>query len=129
MIDMIEARIIASQIADNLVGKEIGSAELVKRKEKSMRDQHLIPMAPEEFRSSLEGKTLTDAYSKYRHVCIETDGGWGLDIWDVFGKILFIENGAKVRGNPPIALRFTDGARTFPSLSFPGSSSATICRM
>ncbi len=109
MIDMIEARVIATQMVENLLGKKIAGAVLMERKEGSMRDRYLIPVNPEEFQACLEGRTLTDAYAKYRHVCIETDGEWGLDIWDVYGKILFIEKGAKVPGNPPIVLHFTDG--------------------
>ncbi len=110
MIDMIEARVIAGQICENLLGKKIMCARLVERKEGSMRDRYLIPLNPEEFQARLDGKILTDAYAKYRHVCIETDGAWGLDIWDVYGKILFIEKGAKVPGSPPIALDFADSS-------------------
>lgn len=111
MIDMVEAQVIAGQIAEHLLGKKIAAAELGERKKKSMRDAHLLRVKPEVFRERLEGTTLTDAYAKYRHVCVETDGGYGLDVWDVYGKILFIEAGAKVPGNPPIALVFEDGSR------------------
>jgi len=111
MIDMVEARVIAGQIAEHLLGKKIAAAELGERKKKSMRDAHLLRVKPEVFRERLEGTTLTDAYAKYRHVCVETDGGYGLDVWDVYGKILFIEAGARVPGNPPIALVFEDGSR------------------
>jgi formamidopyrimidine-DNA glycosylase len=111
MIDMVEARVIAAQIATHLVGKKVAAAELAERKKRSYRDAHLLRVKPDEFRARLEGATLSDAYAKYRHVCIETDGGFGLDIWDVYGKILYVESGAKTPGNPPIALNFDDGSR------------------
>lgn len=111
MIDMVEARVIAGQIAAHLLHKRIVSAELGERKQGSMRDAYLLQVAPDEFRARLEGPALSDAYAKYRHVCLETDGGCGLDIWDVYGKILFIEKGARIPGNPPIALVFDDGSR------------------
>ncbi len=110
MIDMVEARVIAGQISDQLLGKKIQAAELAARKKKSMRDAYLLRVKPEEFRARLEGAVLKDAYAKYRHVCIETDSGFGLDIWDIYGKILFIEKGAKTPGNPPISLGFDDGS-------------------
>jgi formamidopyrimidine-DNA glycosylase len=111
MIDMVEARVIAGQIAGHLLGKRIASAELGERRKKSMRDAHLLRVKPDAFRARLEGTTLTDAYAKYRHVCIETDGGTGLVVWDIYGKILYIEQGARVPGNPPISLGFDDGWR------------------
>jgi formamidopyrimidine-DNA glycosylase len=111
MIDMVEARVIAGQIGATLLGKKIVAAELAEQKEKSMRDEHLLRVKPEEFRVGLEGRVLGAAYSKYRHVCIETDGEIGLDIWDVYGKILFILPGAKTPGHPPIALAFEDGSK------------------
>lgn len=110
MIDMVEARVIAGQISAHLIGKRIAAAQLGERKKKSMRDAHLLRVKPEEFRARLGGTALSDAYAKYRHVCIETDGGFGLDIWDVYGRILFIEKGARMPGNPPISLGFDDGS-------------------
>jgi len=111
MIDMAEARVIADQIAEHLLGKRIAGAELGEKKKRSYRDAYLLRVKPEVFRERLEGTTLSDAYAKYRHVCLETDGGAGVDVWDVYGKILYIEAGAKVPGNPPIALLFDDGSR------------------
>ncbi len=111
MIDMVEARVIAGQIAGHLLGKRIATAELGERKKRSMRDAHLLRVKPDEFRARLEGTALTDAYARYRHVCLETDGGTGIDIWDVYGKILYVEQGARVPGNPPISLGFGDGSR------------------
>jgi len=111
MIDLVEAQVIAGQIAGHLVEKRIIAAELAERKKKSMRDAFLLRVKPEEFRARLEGTVLSDAYAKYRHVCLETDGGLGLDIADVYGKILFIEKGARTPGNPPIALGFEDGSK------------------
>ena len=111
MIDMAEARVIADQIAEHLLGKRIAGAELGEKKKRSYRDAYLLRVKPEVFRERLEGTTLSDAYAKYRHVCLETDGGAGMDVWDVYGKILYIEAGAKVPGNPPIALLFDDGSR------------------
>jgi formamidopyrimidine-DNA glycosylase len=110
MIDMVEARVIAGQIADHLRGRKIASANLGERKKESMRDAHLLTVEPDEFRARLEGATLGDAYAKYRHVCIETDGGYGLDFWEIYGKILLIAKGAKIPGNPPISLGFADGS-------------------
>ena len=111
MIDMAEARVIADQIAEHLLGKRIAGAELGEKKKRSYRDAYLLRVKPEVFRERLEGTTLSDAYAKYRHVCLETDGGAGMDVWDVYGKILYIEAGAKVPGNPPITLLFDDGSR------------------
>lgn len=110
MIDMVEARLIAGQISDRLLGKRIVAAEMGERKEKSMRDAYLLSVKPEEFRTRLVGTELEDVYAKYRHVCIETSGGTGIDLWDVYGKILLIEKGAKIPGNPPILLGFVDGS-------------------
>jgi formamidopyrimidine-DNA glycosylase len=110
MIDMVEARVIAGQIAEHLLGEKVRTAELAARKKKSMRDAFLLRVKPDEFRARLEGATLTDAYAKYRHVCIETDSGFGLDVWDIYGKILYIAKGAKIPGNPPISLGFEDGS-------------------
>lgn len=111
MIDMVEARVIAGQIADHLLGKRIASADLAERKKKSYRDAFLLRVKPEAFRERLEGTVLTDAYAKHRHVCLETDGGAGIDIGDVYGRILYIAPGAKAPGNPPISLSFDDGSR------------------
>lgn len=111
MIDMVEARVIASQIADTLLGKKIATAELANRKKKSMRDAHLLRVKPEEFSAGLVGRTVMGAFGKYRHVCIQTDGELGLDVWDIYGKILFIPAGKKIPGNPPISLSFEDGSR------------------
>jgi formamidopyrimidine-DNA glycosylase len=111
MIDMVEARVIAGQIAEHLRGKSIAAAEIQVRRKGSMRDDHLLQVKPEKFRSSLEGRAIADAYGRYRHICVETDGEFGLDLWDVYGKILYIQNGAKVPGNPPISLCFADGSR------------------
>ena len=110
MIDMVEAQVIAGQMAQHLLGKRITAAELAERKEKSLRDDYLLQVKPEDFRAALEGNALSDAYAKYRHVCLETSGGAGLDIWDVYGKILYIQPGAKIPGNPPIRLGFEDGS-------------------
>lgn len=111
MIDMVEARVIAGQIAEHLLGKRIASAELGERKKRSYRDAYLLRVKPEVFRERLEGMTLSDAYAKYRHVCLETDGGTGVDVRDVYGRILYIAAGARVPGNPPISLGFDDGSR------------------
>jgi len=111
MIDLVEARIIAGQIANHLMGKRIVQAQKNEKKKGSMRDAFLLRVKPEIFHTSLEGATLSDAYGKYRHVIIETDRGTGLDFWDVYGKILYIEKGAKTPGNPPIWLGFEDGSK------------------
>ena len=110
MIDMVEARVIAGQIQAHLLGKRIQAADLAERKKKSMRDAFLLRVKPDEFRARLQGAALTDAYAKYRHVCIETDSGSGLDLSDIYGKILYVDRGAKIPGNPPISLRFDDGS-------------------
>lgn len=110
MIDMIEARIIGQQISDNLVGNKIAVAELADKKKGSMRDAYLLHVKPDEFKLRLEGASLTSAYGKYRHICIETNSGYGLDLADIYGKLLFIEKGEKIPGNPPISLRFDDGS-------------------
>lgn len=111
MIDLAEAIVIAAQIKAHLMGKRIATAALASRKEKSYRDAYLLRVRPEAFHEAFEGATLTDAYARYRHVCIETDGGSGLDIWDVYGRILYIEAGKKVPGNPPISLTFDDDSK------------------
>jgi formamidopyrimidine-DNA glycosylase len=110
MIDMVEARVIAGQIAERLVGKTIVVAVLAERKKGSMRDAHLLHVKPEDFKVRLEGTVLQAAYAKSRQVCIETSGGYGFAVWDVYGKILFIEAGAKIPGSPPIRLGFSDGS-------------------
>lgn len=110
MIDMIEALIISRQISDNLVGKKIAVAQMASKREGSMRDEYLLHVNPDEFKLRVEKSILTAAYSKYRHICIETDSGYGLDITDIYGKVLYIENGAKIPGNPPVSLKFDDGS-------------------
>jgi formamidopyrimidine-DNA glycosylase len=111
MIDMVEARVIAGQIAEHLVGKVIVSADLGERRKKSMRDAFLLRVEPEEFRARLEGATLSDAYARYREICLETDRGGGLALGDVYGRVLAIAPGAAAPGNPPVSLGFQDGWR------------------
>ncbi|MHB0999786.1 MAG: Fpg/Nei family DNA glycosylase [Armatimonadota bacterium] len=110
MIDMIEARLIGQQISEHLTGKRIAVAEMAQKKEGSMRDDYLLHVEPDEFKLRLEGAVLTAAYAKYRHICIETSSGYGIDISDLYGKILFIGEGSKIPGNPPISLKFDDGS-------------------
>jgi formamidopyrimidine-DNA glycosylase len=111
MIDLVEARIIAEQIASHLMGKRIVDAVIVEKKEGSMRDGYLLPVQPEQFQASLQGAALSASYARLRRVTIETDRGTGLAFWEVFGRILYIAPGAKIPGNPPISLVFDDGSR------------------
>ncbi len=110
MIDMVEAQVIAGQMATQVVGKRIVAAALGERKKKSMRDAHLLRVKPDEFRARLEGNIVAGVFAKHRHVCLETDGGWGMDVWDVYGRILWAAPGAKIPGNPPISLGLDDGS-------------------
>jgi len=111
MIDLVEARVIAEQIAGNLLGRRIVAAELAERRKRSYRDAYLLRVTPEAFRERLEGATLSEAYAKYRHICLETDAGHGVDLWDIYGKVLYIAPGAKSPGHPPIVLVLDDGSR------------------
>ncbi|MHB1457878.1 MAG: hypothetical protein ACYC0V_13290 [Armatimonadota bacterium] len=90
MIDMIEACLIGQQISDNLVGKTIAVAEMAEKKEGSMRDAYLLHVNPDEFKLRLERASLTAAYGKYRHICIETSSGYGLDLADIYGNADFV---------------------------------------
>jgi formamidopyrimidine-DNA glycosylase len=104
MIDMVE------QMAERLAGRRIVDAALAEARPGSMRDAYLLSVPPAEFRARLEGVTVVAAYAKHRHVMLETDGGTGLDVWDVYGRILLIAPGAKIPGHPPVALGLDDGA-------------------
>ncbi len=110
MIDMVEAQVIAGQMAERLAGRRIVDAALAEARPGSMRDAYLLSVPPAEFRARLEGVTVVAAYAKHRHVMLETDGGTGLDVWDVYGRILLIAPGAKIPGHPPVALGLDDGA-------------------
>ena len=111
MIDLVEARIIAGQIATHLIGKRIANAIITEKKQDSMRDQYLLPVEPDQFQASLAGAVLSSSYAKLRHIIIETDRGIGLAFWEVFGRILYIARDAKTPGNPPISLVFDDGSK------------------
>lgn len=110
MIDMVEAWVIAGQMATRLPGRRIVDATLAEGKPGSMRDDYMLRVPPAEFRTRLEGATITAAYARHRHICLETDSGTGLDVWDVYGRILLVAPGAKIPGNPPIMLGLDDGA-------------------
>jgi len=109
MIDLVEARIISRQIVETLRGRRVAQACLAERKMRSMRDAYMLRLKPREFAERFTGAKLTDAYSRYRSVLIETDAGYGLDLFDIYGRILYVDPGSKSPGNPPIRWQFEDG--------------------